>query len=46
LVCWQATDGAVPGTPSGENSTVYQANINALKINGATITNAVTGANN
>jgi hypothetical protein len=43
LECFQSADNAVAGTPSGENPDVIQANINALKIGGATITNAVTG---
>jgi hypothetical protein len=44
LLCFQSADNAVAGTPSGESPDVYQGNINVLKVGGASITNAVTGA--
>lgn len=41
LQCSQA--GSLSPGPTGEDPLVYQANINALRISGATITNFVTG---
>jgi hypothetical protein len=38
LECWQAADNAVPGTPTGENPTVFIGSIEAVAITSATIT--------
>lgn len=43
LSCWQATNGNVPGSPSGENPTVFFANITATKLWRATITRQPSG---
>lgn len=37
LSCWQAGNPAVPGSPSGENPTVFYANLNATNVAQATI---------
>jgi hypothetical protein len=38
LECWQAADDAVPGTPFGENPTVFIGSIKAIAITSATTT--------
>jgi hypothetical protein len=38
LECWQAADDAVPGTPFGENPTVFIGSIKAVAITSATTT--------
>jgi hypothetical protein len=43
LSCWQAANPTVPGSPSGENPTVFFANITATRIWRATITRAPSG---
>jgi hypothetical protein len=44
LECWQSSNLAIPGSPSGENPIVIQANMNALPVTQASITSFATGA--
>jgi hypothetical protein len=37
LSCWQAPNSAIPGSPAGENPTVFYANLNAMNVARATI---------
>lgn len=43
LACWQATNAAVPGSPSGENPTAFYSALTATKVTRATLTRFPSG---
>jgi hypothetical protein len=43
LECWQAPIPEVPGSPSGENPTVFYAVVHALSVSNATLTRYPSG---
>jgi hypothetical protein len=43
LECWQSSNLAIPGSPSGDNPIVIQANMNAIPVTRATITAFASG---
>jgi len=43
MACWQAANAALPGTPTGENPTVFYATLSATSLTRATLTRFPSG---